>query len=92
MTELLETWKSLPESSVAYHARRADLSSWLGLGLGVGLGLGLGSGIVYIFSELLAGSSSLDEIFFSAARTTPSEARIPMAVPACDIASIAYST
>lgn len=28
VTELLETWKSLPESSVAYHARRADLSSW----------------------------------------------------------------
>ena len=28
VTELLETWKELPESSVAYHARRADLSSW----------------------------------------------------------------
>ena len=45
MTELLETWKSLPESSVAYHARRADLSSWLGLGLGVGLGVGVGVGV-----------------------------------------------
>ena len=48
--------------------------------------------IMHIFSELLAGSSSLDEIFFSAARTTPSVPRIPMAVPACEIASIAYST
>ena len=45
MTELLETWKSLPESSVAYHARRADLSSWLGFGLGLGLGVGSGLGV-----------------------------------------------
>ena len=28
VTELLETWKDLPLPSVAYHARRADLSSW----------------------------------------------------------------
>lgn len=28
VTELLETWAVLPESSVAYHARRADLSKW----------------------------------------------------------------
>ena len=30
--------------------------------------------------------------FFSAARTMPSDARMPIAVPACEIASIAYST
>ena len=30
--------------------------------------------------------------FFSAASTMPSEARIPMAVPACEMASMAYST
>eukprot|EP00320_Phaeocystis_rex_P020555 CAMPEP_0119066418 /NCGR_PEP_ID=MMETSP1178-20130426/8965_1 /TAXON_ID=33656 /ORGANISM="unid sp, Strain CCMP2000" /LENGTH=1126 /DNA_ID=CAMNT_0007048017 /DNA_START=54 /DNA_END=3434 /DNA_ORIENTATION=+ len=28
VTELLETWKELPETSVAYHARRSDLSTW----------------------------------------------------------------
>ena len=48
--------------------------------------------IMYIFSEDLVGSSSLEESFFSAASTMPSEARIPIAVPACEIASIAYST
>ena len=30
--------------------------------------------------------------FLSAASTTPSDARIPIAVPACEMASIAYST
>lgn len=30
--------------------------------------------------------------FFSAARTTPSFARTPRTVPACEIASMAYST
>ena len=32
------------------------------------------------------------EVFFSAAMTMPSDARMPMAVPACEIASMAYST
>lgn len=50
------------------------------------------SSTMYIFSELLEGSRSLDANFFSAASTTPSELRIPTAVPACEIASIAYST
>lgn len=37
-------------------------------------------------------SSNLLVTFFSAASTTPSAARTPSAVPACEIASIAYST
>jgi hypothetical protein len=34
----------------------------------------------------------LDVILFSAAKTTPSVARIPTAAPALEIASMAYST
>src|SRR6266850_3494336 len=37
-------------------------------------------------------SSSFPVTFFSAASTTPSVARTPRTVPACEIASIAYST
>ena len=76
--------KRVRVASVTRVARACD-----GMASAVGVG---GAAIMYIFSELLAGSSSLDEIFFSAARTTPSVPRIPMAVPACEIASIAYST
>ena len=36
--------------------------------------------------------TTLDVIFFSAARTTPSLAKMPTAAPALDMASIAYST
>ena len=37
-------------------------------------------------------SRTLEVDFFSAARTMPSEAKTPRAVPACEMASIAYST
>jgi len=50
------------------------------------------SSIMYIFSDDLVGSRSLDVSFFSAARTMPSDAKMPIAVPACEMASIAYST
>jgi len=40
----------------------------------------------------LVGSSSLDVSFFSAASTIPSDAKMPIAVPACELASMAYST
>jgi hypothetical protein len=49
------------------------------------------SSMRYSFS-LPMESSSLDVTSFSAASTTPSLARIPSAAPACEIASIAYST
>ena len=47
---------------------------------------------VYSFSADVSCSSSLLVTFRSAASTIPSCARIPSAVPACDIASRAYST
>jgi hypothetical protein len=47
---------------------------------------------MYSFSADVSCSSSLDVTFRSAARTMPSLARIPMAVPACEMASSAYST
>ena len=47
---------------------------------------------MYIFSLLCVGSSSFEVIFFSAASTMPSLASTPSAVPACEMASIAYST
>lgn len=46
---------------------------------------------LYIFS-LEIFSSSFEVIFFSTARTMPSLASIPTQIPACEIASIAYST
>jgi hypothetical protein len=46
---------------------------------------------LYIFS-LEMFSKSLDVIFFSTASTIPSFARMPTQIPACEIASIAYST
>ena len=42
--------------------------------------------------EAGCGVGSITVSFFSAASTMPSEARIPIAVPACEIASMAYST
>jgi len=53
---------------------------------------GLGkSSTLYIFS-LEMFSKSLEVIFFSTASTIPSLARIPTQMPACEIASMAYST
>ena len=45
-----------------------------------------------IFSLATDVSSSLLKIFFSAASTTPSSVRTPTAAPACEMASMAYST
>lgn len=45
-----------------------------------------------IFSDDADFSKSLEVTFFSAAMTTPSLARMPRAIPAWEIASIAYST
>ncbi len=50
------------------------------------------SSIMYIFSDFFCGSSNFDVIFFSHASTIPSDARMPSAVPAWEIASMAYST
>lgn len=47
---------------------------------------------MYSFSAEVSCSSSLDVTLRSAARTMPSLARMPMAVPACEMASSAYST
>ena len=47
---------------------------------------------MYSFSALVSCSSSLLVTFRSAARTIPSVARMPSAVPACEMASSAYST
>ena len=46
----------------------------------------------YSFSADVSCSNNLEVTFRSAARTMPSLARIPMAVPACEMASRAYST
>lgn len=47
---------------------------------------------MYSFSADVSCSSSFDVTLRSAARTMPSLASIPMAVPAWEIASRAYST
>lgn len=47
---------------------------------------------MYSFSADVSCSSNLLVTFLSAAKTMPSLDRIPIAVPACDIASSAYST
>lgn len=47
---------------------------------------------MYSFSADVSCSRSLLVTFLSAARTIPSLDKIPIAVPACDIASNAYST
>ena len=46
---------------------------------------------LYIFS-LEIFSRSFEVIFFSTASTIPSFASIPTQIPACEMASIAYST
>lgn len=47
---------------------------------------------MYSFSADVSCSSSLLVTLRSAARTMPSLARMPRAVPACEMASRAYST
>ncbi|KAH8636312.1 hypothetical protein IG631_08147 [Alternaria alternata] len=47
---------------------------------------------MYSFSADVSCSSNLLVTFLSAARTMPSCAKIPSAVPACEMASRAYST
>lgn len=47
---------------------------------------------MYSFSAEVSCSNSLLVTFLSAAKTIPSFARMPKAVPACEIASKAYST
>lgn len=47
---------------------------------------------IYNFSAEVSCSSSLDVTRRSAARTMPSLAKMPMAVPAWEMASRAYST
>ena len=47
---------------------------------------------MYSFSAEVSCSSSFDVTFLSAASTIPSLASMPIAVPACEIASSAYST
>lgn len=47
---------------------------------------------VYSFSAEVSCSNSLLVTFLSAAKTIPSLDKMPIAVPACDMASSAYST
>lgn len=47
---------------------------------------------MYNFSAEVSCSNSLLVTFLSAAKTIPSLDKMPIAVPACDIASSAYST